>query len=39
VGGGIYVAAGTVTAKKTKIRGNNASTGNDDVFGDLIDAD
>jgi hypothetical protein len=37
VGGGVYVAAGTVSVKKTKIRGNHASTSDDDVFGDLID--
>jgi hypothetical protein len=37
VGGGIYVAAGTVSVKKTNIWGNHASTSHDDVFGDLID--
>ncbi len=38
VGGGIYSAAGTVSAKKTDIWGNHASTNHDDLFGELIDA-
>jgi len=37
-GGGIYLAGGTVSVKKTEIWGNHASTSDDDVFGDLIDA-
>jgi hypothetical protein len=35
VGGGVYVAAGTVCVHNVKIKHNEASTSDDDVFGDL----
>jgi hypothetical protein len=35
LGGGVYVAAGTVCVHDVKIRHNEASTSDDDVFGDL----
>jgi uncharacterized protein (TIGR03118 family) len=35
VGGGVYIASGTVTPVNTKIEHNRASTSDDDVFGSL----
>ena len=35
VGGGVFIASGTVGARDTDISGNYASTSNDDVFGEL----
>ena len=34
IGGGLYAASGaTVSLKKTKFAGNDASTSNDDIYG------
>jgi hypothetical protein len=35
VGGGVFIASGTVGARNTDISGNYGSTSNDDVFGEL----
>ena len=33
IGGGVYVISGRVSARRTTISGNHASTSHDDVFG------